>query len=46
MVIVADGVSEPYFPDEVNERVPFMLQVLGIIWAALIVLGLLTVSNF
>jgi hypothetical protein len=46
MVEVAPGIEEPYFPAEVNQKVPQMLQVMCIIWAVLIVIGLLLVSNF
>ena len=46
MVTVGQGIEEAYFPDEVNERVPYMLRTLCGFWTVLIVVALLTVSNF
>jgi hypothetical protein len=46
METVSDGIQEPYFPAEVNDRVPYMLRVQCMVWATLLMLGLLTISNF
>ena len=45
-VLVAPGVYEQYFPAEVNQRVPMMIIIFCAIWTVLILVGLLTVSNF
>ena len=42
-VEVSENIVENYFPLEINARVPFMFQCLGIIWACCIIVSLVTV---
>ena len=43
---VEPGVYQNLFPEEVAERVPAMLRKLDLIWVCLLVVGLITITNY